>query len=217
MSGPDIELGGTSLATEEICDRVSRCEAATLGESNPFSLDMASAEKQAAALRAGKRITGHSALLVNEPLWAYCAVSHGIPQISEESSNQGQGGIGDDHNAHRPEDVIERLRLGMMLTVMSGSMNSNIESVFSNFDLYKDGLKYISFCADDKYCEDFDKTGHIDLHVRRAIELGVPITEAYKMATINAASYYRLDHLIGSVTPGKLADLLILDDLESAL
>ncbi|KAI4602299.1 phosphoribosylaminoimidazole carboxylase ade2 [Pestalotiopsis sp. 9143b] len=181
MSGPDIELGGTSLATEEICDRVSRCEAATLGESNPFSLDMASAEKQAAALRAE------------------------------------QGGIGDDHNAHRPEDVVERLRLGTMLTVMSGSMNSNIESVFSNFELYKDGLKYISFCADDKYCEDFDKTGHIDLHVRRAIELGVPIMEAYKMATINAASYYRLDHLIGSVTPGKLADLLILDKLGTAL
>lgn len=75
MSGPDIELGGASLATEEICERVGRQEAATLGESNPFSLDMASAEKQAAALHAGKRITGHSALLADEPLWAYAAVS----------------------------------------------------------------------------------------------------------------------------------------------
>lgn len=74
MSEPDIELGGTSLTTQEICDRVARQEAATLGESNPFSLDMASAKKQATALRSGKRITGHSALLVNEPLWAYCAV-----------------------------------------------------------------------------------------------------------------------------------------------
>jgi adenine deaminase len=75
MSGPDIELGGTSLSTAEICQRVGRQETATLGESNPFSLDMASAEKQAAALHAGKRITGHSALLENEPLWAYAAVS----------------------------------------------------------------------------------------------------------------------------------------------
>lgn len=99
---------------------------------------------------------------------------------------------------------------------MSGSMNSNIDSVFSDFALYEDGLKYISFCADDKYCEDFDRTGHIDLHVRRAVELSVPAIEAYKMATINAASYYRLDHLVGSVTPGKLADLLILDNLAEA-
>lgn len=103
-----------------------------------------------------------------------------------------------------------------MLTVMSGSMNSNIESVFSNFKLYEDGLNHISFCADDKYCEDLDKTGHIDLHVRRSVELGVPVMEAYKMATINPAKYYRLDHLIGSVTPGKLADLLILENLEDA-
>lgn len=103
-----------------------------------------------------------------------------------------------------------------MLTVMSGSMNSNIEEVFSNTGIYKDGLRHISFCADDKLCEDFDATGHIDLHVRRAIELGVSVIDAYRMATLNAASYYRLDHLIGSITPGRLADLLILKDLKSA-
>ncbi|KAH8880549.1 adenine deaminase [Thozetella sp. PMI_491] len=198
-SAPEIELGGQSVSTEEISERVSRQEAATLGESNPFSLDRASAEKQAAALRAGKRITGHTALLSNEPLWAYCA-----------------GGIGDDHNAHQPEDVLERLRLGLMLTVMSGSMNSNIDAVFSNKELYKDGLRHISFCADDKLCEDLDRTGHIDLHVREAIRLGVPTLDAYRMATLNGALQYRIDHLIGSITPGKLADLLILDQLEDA-
>ena len=74
MSPPEIELGGTSVSTSEICERVSRSEAVTLGESNPFSLDVSSAQKQAAALHAGKRLTGHTALLQNEPLWAYAAV-----------------------------------------------------------------------------------------------------------------------------------------------
>lgn len=198
-NSPEIELGGASVSTAELCKRVSQSSAATLGESNPFSLDLASAQKQAAALHAGKRITGHSALLVNEPLWAYAA-----------------GGVGDDHNAHQPHDVIERLRLGMMLTVMSGSMNSNIGSVFSDIPLLKDGLRHISFCADDKLAEDLDAEGHIDHHVRTAIKLGVDPIAAYKMATLNAASYYRLDSLIGSITPAKLADLLILDNLEEA-
>jgi adenine deaminase len=72
-NGPEIELGGTSVSTSELCERVSQSNAATLGESNPFSLDLASAQKQAAALHAGKRITGHTALLANEPLWAYAA------------------------------------------------------------------------------------------------------------------------------------------------
>lgn len=196
---PEIELGGVTIPTETLAERVSQSFAATLGESNPFSLDRASAEKQAAALHAGKRITGHTALLNNEPLWAYAA-----------------GGIGDDHNAHQPEDVVERLRLGLMLTVMSGSMNSNIESVFSDIDLYQSGLSHMSFCADDKFAEDLDTEGHIDHHVREAIRHGVTPVQAYRIATLNAALYYRIDHLVGSVTPAKLADLLILDRLEDA-
>lgn len=196
-SGPELELGGAHLETSEICHRVSQPEAVTLGESNPFSLDLASAQKQSAALQAGKRITGHTALLKNEPLWAYAA-----------------GGIGDDHNAHKTEDVVERLRLGMMLTVMSGSMNSNIESVFSDIDALKDALTHISFCADDKLVEDLDASGHIDRHVREAIALGVPSIKAYRMATLNPALYYRIDHLVGSISPARLADILILDKLE---
>lgn len=143
-NGPEIELGGVSVSTEELCVRVSHSNTATLGESNPFSLDRASAEKQAAALHAGKRITGHTALLENEPLWAYAA-----------------GGIGDDHNAHQTKDVIERLRLGMMLTVMSGSMNSNIDEVFEDLPALSGGLRHISFCADDKLAEDLDQEGHM--------------------------------------------------------
>jgi adenine deaminase len=79
-NGPDIELGGVSMSTAELCERVSQANTATLGESNPFSLDLASAQKQAAALHAGKRITGHTALLENEPLWAYAA--GGIGDVS---------------------------------------------------------------------------------------------------------------------------------------
>ncbi|GME62881.1 adenine deaminase-2 [Neofusicoccum parvum] len=36
------------------------------------------------------------------------------------------------------------------------------------------------------------------------------------MATLNPAAYYRLDHILGSVTPAKLADLIILSDLREA-
>jgi len=159
------------VSTAELCETVSQAEAVTLGESNPFSLDLASAQKQAAALYAGKRITGHTALLENEPVSAYAA-----------------GGIGDDYNAHQPKDVTERLRLRMMLTVMSGSMNSNIESVFSDISLLKDGLGHISFCADDKLAEDIHLEGHIDHHIHSAIRLAVTPLAAYRIATLNAAT-----------------------------
>jgi adenine deaminase len=104
----------------------------------------------------------------------------------------------------------------MMLTVMSGSMNSNIESVFSNVHSLKAGLGHMAFCADDKSAEDLDAEGHIDHHVRTAINMGVDVMKVYRMATLKPAAYDRIDHLVGSVTPGKLADLLILDNLEDA-
>jgi len=102
---PELELGGASLSTEDIAGRVQWPNAVTLGESNPFNLDEISAKKQVAAIAAGKRITGHTALLHNEPLWSYLA-----------------GGVSDDHNARATADVVERLRLGAMLTIQAGAV-----------------------------------------------------------------------------------------------
>lgn len=196
---PDLELGGAALSTEEIAERVQWPNAATLGESNPFNLDESSARKQVAAIAAGKRITGHTALLKNEPLWSYLA-----------------GGVSDDHNAHRTEDVVERLRLGAMLTVMAGSMNDNTPHVFADIPALKDGVFHICFCADDKLVEDLDREGHIDHHVRKAIACGVEPLKAWRMATLGPAAFYRLDHLVGSVTPSRLADLQIVPNLAEA-
>ena len=191
-----LKIGGERLSTEEIADRVQWPNAVTLGEGNPFALDEASAIKQASAIAAGKRITGHTALLKNEPLWGFLA-----------------GGVGDDHNAHLTKDVVERLRLGAMLTVMAGSMNDNTPHVFADIPALKDGIFHVCFCADDKLVEDIDGEGHIDHHVRKAIQCGVEPLKAWRMATLTPAAYYRLDQLIGSITPSRLADIQIVADL----
>ncbi len=88
---PALELGGAQVDDAEIEARVQWPNAATLGESNPFDLDEWSARKQVAAIRSGKRITGHTARLRDEPLWSYLA-----------------GGVSDDHNAATTDEVLER-------------------------------------------------------------------------------------------------------------
>jgi adenine deaminase len=196
---PELEIGGATVADADIAERVGRADAATLGESNPFDLDEWSARKQVAALAAGKRITGHTARLANEPLWSYLA-----------------GGVSDDHNAFTTDEVLERLRLGAMLTVMAGSMNDNCESVFADPDAFKDGIYHVSFCADDKLVEDIDRQGHIDHHVRQAIRMGVEPMLAWRMATLTPAAFYRIDHLVGSLTPSRLADYQLVADLREA-
>nr|WP_241732362.1 adenine deaminase C-terminal domain-containing protein [Galbitalea soli] len=69
------------------------------------------------------------------------------------------------------------------------------------------------FCADDKHALDLAGEGHIDHSVRAAIAVGVEPAQAYRMASWQPAAYYRLDHLIGSIAPGRLADLQLIPDL----
>ncbi len=194
---PELELGGGEVPETEILGRLSDPLAVTLGESNPFDLEDSAARKSHRALAAGRRITGHTARISEGPLWTYAAA-----------------GIFDDHNAFEPGEVIERLRLGVGITVMSGSMNDNVRPLFADPARLAGGFDQFTFCADDRHVGDLAGEGHIDHHVRTAIDCGVEPIEAYRMATFNAARSYRLDHLVGSVTPTRLADLMLLEDLE---
>ena len=123
------------------------------------------------------------------------------------------GGVGDDHNAVTTEEVLERLRLGAIVTVMAGSMNDNCPSVFADLGALGPGLQHLCFCADDKHVEDLHDQGHIDHHVRQAVRAGVAPWQAIRMASYNAAAHFRLDHILGSISPSRLADLMIVDDL----
>lgn len=191
---------GSFLGSELVptVSELMRLRAVAAG-SNPFDLDEWSARKQVAALASGKRLTGHTARLMREPLWSYLA-----------------GGVSDDHNAVTTEEVLERLRLGAMLTVMAGSMNDNCQTVFADWESLRDGLYHIAFCADDKHVEDLYQEGHIDHHVRQTIKCGVEPLLAWGMATLSPALYYRLDQLLGSITPSRLADIQLVPDLREA-
>jgi adenine deaminase len=84
---------------------------------------------------------------------------------------------------------------------MAGSMNDNTATVFGDVPALGDGVYHMCFCADDKHVEDLHDQGHIDHHVREAVRAGVDPILAWRMATLTAALYYRLDHLVGSITP----------------
>ncbi len=191
-------VNGAHVTQAEILERVTRPSAVSVGESNPFNLDEEMAEVLSVAIGAGKRATGHTARLSGEPLWAYAA-----------------GGVGDDHNAATLEEVIERLRLGMIVTLQAGSMSDYCEAILGRPDLLGLIGAHLAFCADDKHVEDLHDQGAIDHHVRSAVALGVAPELAIRMGSLNAAAHFRIDHLIGSLTPSRLADLQLLPDLET--
>ena len=55
--------------------------------------------------------------------------------------------------------------------------------------------------------------GFVDSLVRLASSAGVPPVDAYRMVTLNPATYYGRDADLGGIAPGRYADLLLLRDL----
>src|SRR5690606_14870728 len=57
------------------------------------------------------------------------------------------------------------------------------------------------------------KMGATDYNVRLAIEAGLAPEIAIQMVTLNPARHMRLTPWVGSIAPGRFADLVLLDDL----
>ncbi|HEX9012843.1 MAG TPA: adenine deaminase C-terminal domain-containing protein, partial [Anaerolineaceae bacterium] len=74
--------------------------------------------------------------------------------------------------------------------------------------------RMLCFCSDDVSPQLLLEQGSIDARVRLAIRYGLDPVTAIQMATINVADLLRLDRDLGSISPGKIADIAILSDLE---
>ncbi len=124
-------------------------------------------------------------------------------------------GIQSDHEAVTPQEAEERLRFGIRLMIREGSTERNLERTLTV--LTEGGLdsRYACFCTDDKTAEDLDREGHIDHCIRKSIALGLPPIKAFQMASLNAAQYYGLDKELGSIGPGKIADVVFLENVDT--
>ncbi len=194
-----LERGGKRVPEETVLARLAQDAAVTLGEANPFDYSEVSTARYREALVNGRRITGHTAAQTHESLWGYLAA-----------------GVSDDHNSATIDEVLERTRLGAMITVMGSSLADNTAAIFADLEAVAPALRSLCFCADDKQVTDLIDEGHIDHHIRQAIRLGVDPQLAYRMATTQPAHYYRLDQVLGLLAPSRLADILIVPSLAQA-
>lgn len=123
-------------------------------------------------------------------------------------------GVRLDHESYTAEEMLEKLRNGMFVVIRESSishfLNENLRLVT---EMGIRATRRISFCTDDVVASDILRRGHLDNMVRMAIAMGIPPLTAIQMATINSAEAYRIDHLVGSISPGRIADILIVDDL----
>lgn len=125
-------------------------------------------------------------------------------------------GIRLDHESYDHEEVVEKMRKGMHMLIRESSVTHFLEENIRAVTEVNPALaRRVSFCTDDVTASDVLEKGHLDNLVRLAIKAGVEPMTAIQMATINSAEAYRIDHLVGSICPGRLADILLVDSLEN--
>jgi adenine deaminase len=120
-------------------------------------------------------------------------------------------------SCHEPIDydqVLERLRLGMWVMMREGSIRRDLDKILPNVISRKTYLDRLMFCTDGVTPKDIVDYGLIDHCIRKAISLGMDPIDAITIASKNSFEYYGMSKDLGAIAPGKLADILVLDDLE---
>ncbi|MCZ6844422.1 MAG: amidohydrolase family protein [Alphaproteobacteria bacterium] len=122
-------------------------------------------------------------------------------------------GIRADHESYTVDEALEKLRNGIFMIVRESSISHFLEENIQLATRFAPNAAHrISFCTDDVVATDVLARGHVDNMVRMAIEAGVEPMTAIQMATVNSAVAYRIDHNVGLIAPGRLADILFVDD-----
>ena len=120
-------------------------------------------------------------------------------------------------SCHEPinfEQVIERLRLGMWIMIREGSIRRDLKTIIPFVISHGTYTNRLMFCSDGLDPNDITSYGHIDHCVKESIELGLDPIDAISMASKNCFDYYKMNNDFGGIAPGKIADILVFDNLK---
>lgn len=121
-------------------------------------------------------------------------------------------GVRVDHESYDHEEFLEKARKGLHTIIRESAVTKFLKENVRAITEGAPGMaRHTSFCSDDVNARGILDHGHIDHMVRLAIQAGVAPMTAIQMATINAAEAYQIDDHVGSIAPGKDADILLVD------
>ncbi len=200
-SAPGLETTGYEITPEDVVEAMNWPGIIGLGEMMNFPGVIQGDPKMlaeiAATQRAGKTVGGHYA----------------SPDLGPDFAAYVAGGPADDHEGTCEADAIARVRQGMRSMMRLGSAWYDVENQITA--VTEKGLDPRNFilCTDDCHSGTLVNDGHMNRVVRHAIACGCDPLIALQMATINTATHFGLEREIGSITPGRRADVILSSDL----
>lgn len=198
---PGFEDTGAKIGPEDIKEMMTWQSVVGLGEMMNFPGVLGGNKdthaELAETLKADKVITGH----------------YSIPETENGLNAYIASGICCCHESTRREDALRKMRLGMYAMIREGSAWHDLEEVIKAVTENDIDSRFAVLVSDDAHPHTLISDGHLDHILRLAVKAGVDPIKAIQMVTINCATCFRMNNELGSITPGKCADIVFIDDL----
>ncbi|MDR1637542.1 MAG: amidohydrolase family protein [Treponema sp.] len=118
-------------------------------------------------------------------------------------------GVWSDHTLQDPESILEKVSKGMFLEIQRKSLTpENVKTMVEN-RLFE----HLALVTDDVMPDELEE-GHLNLLVKRAVELGMRPEDAICCATYTPSRHIGLRDR-GAIAPGRIGDFVLLRDLGS--
>ncbi|MBI4319929.1 MAG: adenine deaminase [Chloroflexi bacterium] len=156
-------------------------------EGEPHSLECI-----ATARALGKRVDGHT---------AGCSYEKLNPIVA--------AGVESCHEAIDAQQALDRLRLGMHVFLRDSSLRGDLPELIRVVTEHKVSTSRLVLTTDGPDPQYFVDKGSVEYLAQLAVEAGVDPMTALQMITLNPATYFRLDHYIGGIAPGRIADIVV--------
>ncbi len=204
---PARETVAYELGIEDLEMMLSWPECVGLGEtvsSKILAGDDEYLSRIALCLSLGQRVSGHGG---------------DLPRAQEAAIDAYvAAGVRDDHCVMIASDVLPRLRRGLSLFTVESAGRENLSNGLLDYIRgERIPTRHLHFAVDNMSVSSIvgDGFGYLDRSLKVAIGSGLPPVDAVRMGTLNTARHYGKANTIGSLTPGRMADVLLVRELDS--
>ncbi|HEU4366683.1 MAG TPA: adenine deaminase C-terminal domain-containing protein [Methylomirabilota bacterium] len=148
------------------------------------------------ALARGQRVEGHTAGAAADKIASLAA-----------------GGLTSDHEPITAREVLDRARQGIAVMLRDSSLRPDLVGLLDALKEAPALASRLMLTTDGSMPAFIRDHGFVDHLIRVALGRGLAPIDAYRMATLNPATYLGRDRDLGGIAPGRYADLCLLRDL----
>lgn len=123
-------------------------------------------------------------------------------------------GVSNNHDVWNEDDIEKSVRYGFPTHIKFGVGSSEVIKVLLRAIVdRKWPTDNFMLCTDNISVERLLTMGHMDWIISLCVEMGINPIHAIKMATYNTARSFHMEDRLGSLTPGRFADIVLTDSL----